>query len=207
MLPLCGKPLISWTIEASLASSYIDRTVVSTDDSEIVKLNEDKKVEIINRPAELATDESPTFPVVEHALSQIGDVFGYVALLQPTSPLRNQHHIDEAFERLIKKKADAVISICESDHSPLWSNILPEDGNLNNFLNADVKGIRSQDLPKYFRVNGAIFIIKVNKLLEEKSFYLKSSIYSYIMSKQHSVDIDDRFDFILAESIMNSIRN
>ena len=202
ILPLCGKPLIVWTIEASLTSKYIDKTIVSTDDAEIASISSNAGAEIINRPSELAGDELPTFPVVKHILSKMEETYDYLILLQPTTPLRNSKHINQAFKVLVQKNADAVISLCETEHSPLWSNILPKDGNLNNFRRADVKGVRSQDLPKYHRTNGAIYICGVNKLLKEETFFIKDNIFSYIMDKECSVDIDDRIDLDIAELIL-----
>jgi len=123
-------------------------------------------------------------------------------LLQPTSPLRNEKHIDEAIELLEKKKADAVISVCETDHSPLWSNTLPEDLNMSNFLRDEIKNKRSQDLPKFYRLNGAIYICKTDKFLEEKTFFIKNNIYAYIMDRKSSIDIDDEIDFKLAKVLI-----
>ena len=204
ILPMGGKPLIVWTIEASLSSSYIDRTIVSTDNKEIKDISLSSGAEVVDRPLELSGDEVPTVPVVKHTLSTIQENYDYLILLQPTTPLRTKQHIDEAFHTLIRTNADAVISVCESEHSPLWANILPSDGNLKNFRRADIKSVRSQDLPKYHRTNGAIYICEVSRLLEECTFYIKDNIFSYIMDKIYSVDIDDQFDFLIAEALMRN---
>ena len=204
ILPMGGKPLIVWTIEASLSSSYIDRTIVSTDNKEIKDISLSSGAEVVDRPLELSGDEVPTIPVVKHTLSTIQENYDYLILLQPTTPLRTKQHIDEAFHTLIRTNADAVISVCESEHSPLWANILPSDGNLKNFRRADIKSVRSQDLPKYHRTNGAIYICEVSRLLEECTFYIKDNIFSYIMDKIYSVDIDDQFDFLIAEALMRN---
>ena len=119
-------------------------------------------------------------------------------LLQPTSPLRNNTHIDKAIKLLEQKNADAIISICEMDHSPLWSNTLQEDGALDTFLRDNVSDKRSQELEKYYRVNGAIYICKLDKLLKEESFFLKENIYAYIMNRASSVDIDEQIDLDFA---------
>ena len=119
-------------------------------------------------------------------------------LLQPTSPLRNNTHIDKAIKLLEQKNADAIISVCEMDHSPLWSNTLQEDGALDTFLRDNVSDKRSQELEKYYRVNGAIYICKLDKLLKEESFFLKENIYAYIMNRASSVDIDEQIDLDFA---------
>ena len=126
-------------------------------------------------------------------------------VLQPTSPLRNEKHIDEAIELLEEKQADAIVSVCEMDHSPLWSNTLPKDGNMNNFLRDEVLNKRSQDLEKYYRLNGAIYICKTDKLLENKSFFLKDNIFAYIMDRKSSIDIDEEIDFLFAERVIELI--
>lgn len=207
ILNLSGKPLIAWTIESALKSKYIDKIVVSSDSDEILKIAESyDNVFCLKRPQHLATDTSKTIDVVKHVLECVREKFDYIVLLQPTSPLRREWHINEAIEFLSEKNADAVISVCEMEYSPLWSNTLPEDLSMKKFLREDIKGKRSQDLPKYFRLNGAIYICKTEKILEENTFFLKDNIFAYIMDKMSSVDIDDEFDFKLAELIMKNER-
>jgi len=123
-------------------------------------------------------------------------------LLQPTSPLRNEKHIDEAIELLEVKNADAVVSVCEMNHSPLWSNTLPQDGNMKEFLRDEVLNKRSQDLEKYYRLNGAIYICQSDKLLENRGFFLKDNIFAYIMNRKSSIDIDEEIDLKVAEILI-----
>lgn len=95
-----------------------------------------------------------------------------------------------------------MISICEMEHSPLWSNTLPEDRKMDSFLRDEVINKRSQDLEKYYRLNGAIYICKTDKLLENKSFFLKDNIFAYIMNKESSIDIDEEIDFEMVKLLM-----
>ncbi|MBD3799489.1 MAG: acylneuraminate cytidylyltransferase family protein, partial [Epsilonproteobacteria bacterium] len=111
--------------------------------------------------------------------------------------------INEAIELLENKNADAVVSVCEMDHSPLWSNTLPPDRCMSNFLKEEVLNKRSQDLETYFRINGAIYICETEKLLEGKSFFLKENIFAYIMDRENSIDIDEKIDFKMAEIMMD----
>ena len=194
---LCGKPLIAWSIEAGLKSKYIDKVVVSSDDEEILNTASKLRIDTIKRPDILASDTATSFDVIKHVLS-ISKNYDYVVLLQPTSPLRNNTHIDKAIKLLEQKNADAIISVCEMDHSPLWSNTLQEDGALDTFLRDNVSDKRSQELEKYYRVNGAIYICKLDKLLKEESFFLKVNIYAYIMNRASSVDIDEQIDLDFA---------
>ncbi len=198
ILDLVGKPLISWSIEAGLHAKYIDKVVVSSDDTEILAVSKRYNAETIVRPDELASDTATTFDAIKHTIDNV-EQYDYIVLLQATSPLRDAKHIDEAIELLESKNANAVVSICEMDHSPLWSNTLDESLSMQGFLKDEVLNKRSQDLEKYFRLNGAIYICKTEKFLEEKSFFLKENIYGYKMDRESSVDIDESIDFKMAE--------
>ena len=197
ILNLCGKPLISWSIEAGLKSKYIDKVVVSSDDTEILNISNELKVQVIKRPNELASDTSTSFDVLQHAIDNL-ESYEYILLLQPTSPLRNENHIDKAIEILEEKNADAVISVCEMNHNPLWSNTLDDSLSMEGFIGDNLLNKRSQDLKKYYRLNGAIYLCKTDKLLKEKSFFLKKNIFAYVMNSNNSIDIDRKEDFELA---------
>lgn len=203
VLDLSGKPLIAWSIEAGLKSKYIDKVIVTSDDDEILSISKKYKAETILRPEELANDTATTFDAIKHTIDNL-EQYDYIVLLQPTSPLRNQNHINEAIELFEEKKADAVVSVCEMDHSPLWSNVLPEDGNMNNFLGNEIKNRRSQDLEKYYRINGAVYICKTEILLREGSFFLKNNIFAYKMDRKSSIDIDEEIDFQIAMAIQKN---
>ena len=204
VLDLNGKPLIAYSIEAGLDSSYIDKVVVTSDDDEILTISKKYGAVTINRPNELASDIATTFDAIKHAVDNC-EKYDYIVLLQPTSPLRNEKHIDEAVELLESKKSNAVVSVCEMEHSPLWSNTLDESLSMAGFLKDEALNKRSQDLEKYYRLNGAIYICKTEKLLEEKSFFLKENIFSYVMDRKFSVDIDEEIDFKMAEVILNKL--
>ena len=201
VLDLNGKPLIAWSIEAGLSSKYIDKVVVSSDDDEILEISKKFGSETIKRPDELASDTATTFDAIKHAIDNF-DKYDYIVLLQPTSPLRNEKHIDEAIELLESKNADAVVSVCEMDHSPLWSNTLDETLSMKNFLRDEILNKRSQDLNPYYRLNGAIYICETEKLLEEKSFFLKKDIFAYVMDRKSSIDIDEEIDFKIASILI-----
>jgi CMP-N,N'-diacetyllegionaminic acid synthase len=204
ILDLNGKPLIAYSIEAGLNSKHIDKVIVTSDDNEILTVSKKYGADTIQRPDKLASDTSTTFDAIKHTIDNF-EKYDYIVLLQATSPLRNEKHVDDAIELLEFKNAEAIIGVCEMDHSPLWSNTLPKDWNLKSFRSENSKGKRSQDLEKYFRVNGAIYICKTEKLLEEKSFFLKENIYAYVMDRENSIDIDEEIDFKIAEVILNKL--
>jgi len=199
ILPLNGKPLIAWTIQAAKNSQYIDEFIVSTDDDEISRISIEYGSKVLIRPGELSTDIATSIDVILHAINSIREQYDYIMLLQPTSPLRNNKDIDNAIELITKKDAKAVISVCESDHSPLWSNTLPEDGSMDDFIREEVKSKRSQDLPSYYRLNGAIYMAEIEGLRKEKTFFLKRKTHAYIMKRENSIDIDEPLDFKIAE--------
>ena len=200
VLDLNGKPLIEWSIEAGLKSKYIDKVVVTSDAAEILDIAESSGVSVINRPVELASDTATTFDAIKHTINNVNN-YDYIVLLQPTSPLRTAQHIDEAIEILFERSADAVVSVCEVDHSPLWSNTLPNNDNMSNFIRDDVLNKRSQDLEVYYRLNGAIYICDINRLLQEERFLLKENIFAYKMDKSVSIDIDEEIDLKIAQAL------
>jgi CMP-N,N'-diacetyllegionaminic acid synthase len=204
VLNLNGKPLIAYSIEAGLKSKYMDKVIVTSDDDEILTISERYGADTIKRPDELANDTATTFDAIKHTVDSCEN-YDYIVLLQATSPLRGEKHIDEAVELLESKKSNAVVSVCKMDHSPLWSNTLDRGLSMKGFLKNEVLDIRSQDLDKYYRLNGAIYICKTGKLLEEKSFFLKENIYAYVMDRENSIDIDEEIDFKIAEVILNKL--
>jgi len=201
ILNLCDKPLIAYSIEAGLKSKYIDKVVVTSDCDEILNISKKYGADIITRPFELAEDTSSSFVAIKHTLDNFKE-YDYIILLQPTSPLRDERDIDESIEFLANR--DAVISVCETDHSPLWANTLDESKSLKGFLKDEILNKRSQDIKPYYRLNGAIYICKANKLLEEETFFIKDNIYAYQMDRNNSIDIDHEIDFKIAEVLLNS---
>lgn len=203
---LAGKPLIAYTIEEAAKSKIFEDIVVSTDSTKIAEVARLYGANVpFLRPKELALDDSPTMDAIFHCLNYMinnGKKYDIIMLLQPTSPLRQWYHIKEAYELFNEKQADFVVSLCECEHSPLWTNTIDEDLRMDNFIRQEVKNVRRQDLATYYRLNGAVYVAKVDKLLEEKSFFGRNS-YAYIMNKYSSVDIDSIEDFEFAEFVLN----
>lgn len=205
VLDLCGKPLIAYTIEAGLKSKYINKVIVSSDDEEILEISKKCGADILKRPLELSSDTATTFDAIKHTIESV-DKYDYIILLQPTSPLRDSKHIDEAIELLSEKNAHAVVSVCEMDHSPLWSNTLDDNLSMEGFLRDEVLNKRSQDLEKYYRLNGAIYICKTEELLKGKSFFIKENIFAYKMDRKKSIDIDEILDFLIVSELIKEDR-
>ncbi len=199
ILPLGGKPLIGWTIEAAQSSSYVDEVVISTDDQEIADVAKQFGVAVpALRPEELSTDTATTQSVLFYTLEKYGKDADIVVLLQPTSPFRSSDHIDQAIESLVKKSAFSVVSVTPCEHPPQWANTLPEDGSMKDFLRLG-DGKRSQDLGQAFRLNGAIYVYDICRLLEAGEMIYREDTYAFKMPRENSIDIDSQFDFDLAE--------
>ena len=205
ILDLNGKPLIKWTIEAALECNEIDTVMVSTDSSNIADIAIQAGAEVpYLRSAELSSDTASSSDVVLDVINyyeSIGNEFDVVILLQPTSPLRTTNDIKNAIKLFEEKKANSVVSVTECEHSPLWCNTLQPNLKMDNFISDKLKNIRSQDLPKYFRLNGAIYLVNIKQFIEAKTFILNNT-YSLIMPQINSVDIDSLLDFKYAEIII-----
>lgn len=202
---LKGKPLLAYTVEAALNSGVFDCVHVSTDSESYAAIAREYGADVpFLRDAELASDTAGTWDMVRGVVrkyQELGKEFDIVTLLQPTSPLRDTADIQKAVSIFEAKEADSVISVCEVDHSPKICNTLGENDSMEDFI--DIKAVgRRQDLGTFYRINGAIYIQKMDVLMEEKNLYGSKS-YAYIMDKIHSVDIDDAFDFMVAEAAMN----
>ncbi len=199
---LCGKPLIAWTIEAALESKVFDHVFVSTDCDEIAQVAKVFGAEVpFLRPTEIATDTATTNDVVTHLVAWFEEEHNRevttVAILQPTSPLRNAQHIQESFKVMRDKQAEAIVSVCELEHPIQFCNKLGSDGSMDNFI--DSKNLkRTQELEPYYRINGAIYIFNREYVSKLSELYSEGT-YSYLMSSYLSVDIDTEYDFKLAE--------
>jgi len=209
-LPFVGKPLIAWTIKAAKESNYVDNVVVSTDDYELAEIAKKYNASVpFIRPAELATDEASTHSVILHALEKLDDTaqFDLVLILQPSSPLRTAKHIDGSIEYYFRKEAKAVLSVCECDHNPLWVNTLPDNMSLDVFIKPEIIGIRSQDLPKYYKLNGAIYLFDIKQYIHSKGNMYGPNSFAYEMEGNSSIDIDTKIDFQLASLILQETDN
>jgi CMP-N,N'-diacetyllegionaminic acid synthase len=203
IIDLAGKPLIAWTIEASLKSKYITKTIVSSDDDKILEVSEQFGSKILKRQDELALDTTPSEPVIEHVLNNINDIeqYDFLILLQPTSPLRDEKDIDSAIELLIEKKATALISTKEIDNKILKAFKNNENGYLEGIANNEYPFMRRQDLPTTFMPNGAIYIVSIQEFLKSKKLFTNKTI-SFEMDEEKSFDIDTLEDLQVCSKIL-----
>ena len=206
VVPLAGRPLIAWSIEAALQSGCFTRVIVSTDDEEIAAVSRQYGAEVpFMRPAELARDDSSGHDVCEHALrwmdENTGDRSDYLFELQPTSPLRLTADIQAAMQLLQKTQAPAVVGVCEASPHPYLARKVGADGTLSDFLPREDIGFRRQSYPAAFAVNGAIYVATREAVLDLHTFSPPGTV-AYIMPPERSLDIDTPWDLHLAELIM-----
>ncbi len=195
---LAGNPLISYTIEAAKESKYLDKIVVTTDSKEISKVSKSFGVDVINRPDDIADDKSPTIEAVFHVLNELKGEYDYVTVLQPTSPLRKSIDIDNSIKILKTSGSEecTVIGVCKWRHPPFWA-LKIENGKLIPLFEKYYSQ-RSQELPVFYRPNGAIFATTVENIRKNKTLHGPSMI-PYEMPIERSIDIDDEMDFSIAE--------
>ena len=204
---LNGKPLMAYTIEAALKSAQFDEVMVSTDSEKYAEIAKSfgAKVPFL-RSAETSTDKASSWDTVAEVLGRYaenGQTFDTLCLLQPTSPFRTAEDIKKAYKLYNLKANFAVISVCEAEHSPLWCGHLPESGEFLNFINQDAMKQR-QAGGKFYRLNGAIYIVNCEKFKTDRYFY-QSGSFAYIMPQERSIDIDTALDFKMAEFLMNTL--
>lgn len=200
---ICGKPLISWTIETTKKSRLLDHVIVSTEDHEIANVAIEYGADVpFLRPAELSLDSTPAIEPVLHAISHFPE-FDSVLLLQPTSPLRNADDIDGIINMASLRNATSAVSFCDAPVHPYW--VYKTEGNkLIPFCEHERVPCR-QDLPTALAVNGALYFSTVKNLTHNRSFISKETI-PFIMPKSRSLDIDDEIDFVLAEELLRNAK-
>ncbi len=200
---LAGKPLMAYTIEAALKSGQFDEVMVSTDSERYAEIAQLYGANVpFLRSEKTATDVASSWDMVEEVLSKYEEMrrsFDSFCLLQPTSPLRTAEDISKAYSLYREKAAFAVVSVCEAEHSPLWCGHLPENQEFVDFINIESMKQR-QAGEKYYRLNGAIYIVDIKRFREDRFLY-QSGSFAYIMRQDRSVDIDTELDFRLIEVI------
>ncbi|EHI61345.1 cytidylyltransferase domain-containing protein [Hungatella hathewayi] len=211
ILPLAHKPMLAYTIEAAIKSNIFDYVMVSTDSEQYAGIAQMYGADVpFLRSDQTASDKASSWDVVREVLEKLkvaGKTFDVVTLLQPTSPLRDADDIKGAMKLFIQQKAKTVVSVRETDHPLEWSFLIDKNNSMEDFARSAYRNMRRQDLPKRYIENGAIYITQVEKLMAPQSDIYLDGCYAYIMEKNHSYDIDDKFDFELVEWVLGRITN
>ncbi len=200
---VAGKSLLAWTAAAAHASAYLDRVILSSEDAQIIAQAKSIGLEVpFVRPAELAQDTTPGIAPVLHAIKELErDGYSHIALLQPTSPLRQAWDIDGAIAQCIDAAAPSCVSVCETPHPPGWLFRINNENRLLPLLDSSAMPARRQDAPKTFQLNGAVYVASTTHLLKTKSFICPESV-AFVMPQERSLDIDAETDLLLAEILI-----
>lgn len=206
--PLCGKPLIGWTIEQAQESKYIDEIFVSTDSPEIAAVAESFGVKVPElRPAELASDTAPSSGFVVYTIEKLksqGKEFDYVILLEPTSPLRTVEDIDRSIELLDQNPAaESVVGVCKAECAhPAFMVQTGANELLEPFM-AEMQTLRRQDIGELYYFEGTVYVSRVGAYLQKQSFYHDKTL-PYFVPKSRAFEIDDAEDWFIVESILKN---
>ena len=203
---LAGKPLIYYSIDIAKKSQYIQRILVSTDDEKIAHIAKKYDVEILLRPADLARDDTPDFPVFKHVVDTLKEkeeeIPDILINLRPTCPLRSEEDIDNAVKKMIDTGCDSVRTITEAKHHPYWMGKLKDDHLVPFIEGVDVqKYYQRQLLPDAFIINGGVDVMSAKNIIENNTLYGKD-IRAVFMPSERSVDIDTPFDVQFAEFLL-----
>ena len=205
---LQGAPLLTWPVAAARASQCVDRVIVSTDDERLAELALHAGAEVpFMRPAALAGDRVPSSEVVIHALdsfSSAGDEFGYLVLLEPTSPLTEAADIDAAVSSLhaARARADAIVGVnrSEAEH-PAFAVSMSGDGTLAPLAGGSFDSLpRRQDVTAAYRLEGSLYVTDVAAFRRERSF-LHGRTLGFPVPRYKSLEVDDLLDFICIEAV------
>ncbi|MCP4351319.1 MAG: acylneuraminate cytidylyltransferase family protein [Desulfobacterales bacterium] len=200
---LAGKPLIQHTVESAQKSDCFDEIIISSDDMEIHRLFRDMPgIRLDVRPSELASDEVQGDQVLRYIINKynLAENCDYLCMLQPTSPLRNEKHIQESFKTVKEKKPDSVVSVQKYKFPPQFALRIEEKLLVKKKEWSGIVRIDTQE-PMY-HPNGAIVWLEIKKFHFDSMGYYTNNTYPYVMDWKSSVDIDDSEDFEMAQKIM-----
>ena len=205
--PLLGKPLIQYSIEVTLQTSGIDKVFVSTDDDDIAKVSRSNGAIVIDRPIELAQDDSPEWQAWKHAISwvreQYGDFEEFISL-PATSPLRSVKDVESAVLKRSNIGADICIAITPASRSPYFNMVKKLGNNLIELVNKPTNSIsRRQDAPEVFDITTVVYVANVEFIMSNDNIF-DGIVTSVEVPRYRAVDIDDMYDFNFAESILNN---
>ena len=202
---LNNKPLIQYSIETALSSPSISKVFVSTDDVDIADVASSGGAIIIDRPKELATDDSPEWLSWRHAIEWVNKKHGEFDVfvsLPTTAPLRNVEDVESAIDKLIKSKADICISVTPASRSPYFNMVKVALNGEVSLVNPPKNEVsRRQDAPDVFDITTVVYTSTPTFILSNYGIF-SGNVTSINVPKERSVDIDDIYDFKLAEVLL-----
>jgi len=209
IMPMCGKPLIGWSISQAFGSHYIDEVLVTSDSQDIIDIaKEFGAITPLVRPKSLASDNASSVDVLLHAvefLTEKGHMYDYLVLLEPTSPLRSVSDIDCALELLVRSKfAESIVGVAKAEESHPSFLFSIQNELLSPIFGSQPTGLRRQDLNgDYYYLEGSIYITTITALIKHRSFYHSNTI-PWVVDRYKAIEIDEISDFIAAEALMKA---
>ena len=207
---LAGKPLLAYTIETAKQSQLIDHLILSTDDEQIAAVGREWGVAVpFLRPVELAQDETPHVPVMQHATEfmekKLGTKFSHLVILQPTSPFRTVADLDGTIRRLVETGADSAVSLVEiKENHPVKAKRL-EGHRVLPYSVPEPEGGRRQDLPRAYKRSAAVYAMRRDLIMIDGRLY-GDHIVGYEVPRERSIDIDDELDWLQAEYMWRKLQ-
>jgi N,N'-diacetyl-8-epilegionaminate cytidylyltransferase len=205
--PLCGKPLLHYSIEIAQQIPEISAVYVSTDCDHIAASAIQAGALVIKRPADLASDTAAEWLAWQHAILQVqqsGIQFDTFVSLPATSPLRAVQDVTAALARLKTTAADICIGVTPAARNPYFNMVKPKGADeVCLFNNEQMQIKRRQDAPVAFDITTVVYAARVNYILENNALF-SGKVTSIEVPKQRAVDIDDLYDFLFAESLLKS---
>lgn len=202
-----GRPLTSYTLDAALQAKTLSAIIVTSDDADILELAgaHAPRIQALKRPGHLAGDTTPIVQVIDYLLAEVKECAqaDAIMLLQPTAPLREPHHLDEAVRALEQHpEAGSVISVCEMEdvHPARMYNI--KEQHLVPFLPA-LEQARRQDIPAVFYRNGSIYLARKQAYVTQKSIMAKPAV-PFVMDRKYLCNIDDPRDLLVADVLVKA---
>ena len=209
--PICGKPLIDWSLDQLLAHPEVDAVVVSTDSPEIYDHATAKgTLKIGLRPDHLATDTAGKWGVWQHALAASEAIAGPVEAfldLDATSPLREMEDITGALALFRAEKPDMVMSCCEARKNPYFNLVEPDEtGALHVSKPLPGGVVARQQAPVVYEHAASTYVVAPDYLRRAKSLF-EGRVIPYLMPPERCLDIDTEFDFRLVEWLLKEREN
>ena len=206
--PLAGKPLIAYAIDTAKQSRYIQRVIVSTDDSEIAAIAQGFGAEVpFLRPPELAGDKAPEWLAWRHALGEIekesGKLPDVFVSIPPTSPLRDASDVDRCITCLLEGDADMVITVKKADRSPYFNMVtVDEHGYAQVVMQTGKTLCRRQDAPQVYDMTTVAYAARPEFILQEDGIF-SGRVRAVEVPPERAIDIDTELDFRFAEYLIS----
>ena len=206
LLKIGGKTLVELSIESAFQSKLLTRTILSSDDDEIISIGKNLNCEVpFKRPKKLAQDKSSTFSVLNHTVNWLKKNEGWkpdiLVLLQPTTPFRRGHHIDGVLKLLNDSKSDAVITIRKPSYPPHWMLRKDDSQKIFSLIKNGNKFLRRQDTPEIYQPAGMVYAFNTDLLKNINTLFPVKDTRGFFVSQNESINIDSHIDYLTAKMI------